>query len=97
MSVVLSPAGLSDAQVRALAGSNVRVVIPVGTTAGNVLAVPIAAVSVGPGGSSRVQVVDGRGHASFVEVTTGLAAQGDVEVASAAGALKAGDKVVVGK
>jgi len=97
MAVSLVPVGLTDDQVRSLDGSNVRVSIPVGDSAENVLAVPIAAVSMGPGGASRVETIAPDGQSSMVEVTTGLVAGGDVEVTPVTGSLHVGDNVVVGR
>ena len=48
--VVVVPSSLTDAQRAALEGTNVRVTIPVGSTNGQVLAVPTAALPAGPGG-----------------------------------------------
>ena len=97
MLVSLVPTGLSDEEVKALNGSNVRVTIPVGDSADDVLTVPIAAVSVGPGGGSRVEVVGDDGSTEFVDVTTGLVAQGEVAVTDSSGVLAAGVAVVVGR
>ena len=77
-----------------LDGRSVRVKVPVGSTNGKVLAVPLAALSAGPDGSSRVQVVDGK-QTRLVEVTTGLAANGYVEIKSSKGKLAEGDLLVL--
>jgi multidrug efflux pump subunit AcrA (membrane-fusion protein) len=76
-----------------LTGASVRVRIQVRATDGEVLAVPVAAVSVGADGTSRVELGDGR----KVTVETGLSADGFVEVTPVAGSLRAGDRVVVGR
>ncbi|GMA32179.1 hypothetical protein [Litorihabitans aurantiacus] len=95
--VVLVPGELSDPQRDALAGSNVRIRIPVSSTSGEVLAVPIAALTAGPGGESRVEVLrDGADEPELVVVTTGLTASGMVEVVTSEQPLEAGDRVVVG-
>ncbi len=96
--VVVVPAELTDDQRMMLQGSNVKVTIPVSSTDGEVLAVPIAALTAGPGGESRVEVLDdGAKQPRLVTVKTGLAAKGFVEVAAAdGGSLEAGDRVVVG-
>ncbi|MFF1529881.1 hypothetical protein [Cellulomonas sp. NPDC058312] len=97
MTVTLQPGELSPEQVAALQGSNVRVTLPVASTGGAVLAVPLAALTAGPGGESRVEVLGDDDTTSLVEVTTGLAAGGYVEVTGAGGAtLAEGDLVVIG-
>ena len=101
--VSLEPAPLTPLQVTELQGANVRVGIPVGATDGDVLSVPLAALSAGPGGESRVEVVDGdprdgaRAETRLVVVETGLAADGAVEVRPVEGDLDEGDLVVVGR
>lgn len=98
-----APDPLTPEQVMQLQGANVRVSIPVGATAGDVLYVPLAAVTAGPGGESRVEVVDGdpregdRAETRLVVVETGLAADGSVEVRAEEGELEEGDLVVVGR
>jgi hypothetical protein len=93
--VTFSPEGLTPEQVAALQGSNVRVSVPVSSTGGAVLAVPLAAITAGPGGESRVEVLDDDAS-TLVEVTTGLAAGGYVEVTGVDQDLHEGDLVVVG-
>ncbi|SDP03944.1 hypothetical protein SAMN05660199_03081 [Klenkia soli] len=101
--VELSPADLTPEQVTVLQGTNVRVSIPVGATEGDVLSVPLAALTAGPGGESRVEVVDGdprdgdRAETRLVTVETGLAADGAVEIRPTDGNLGEGDLVVVGR
>lgn len=101
--VTLEPAPLTAEQAVQLQGRNVRVTIPVGATAGDVLFVPIAALTAGPGGESRVEVVDGdpregdRAQTRLVVVSTGLAAGGQVEITALEGSLTEGDLVVVGR
>ncbi|MDN4595820.1 hypothetical protein [Leifsonia virtsii] len=91
--VVLGFPSLTPQQVEQLRGQNVRVSIPVKATKGKVLVVPAAALTAGPGGGSRVEVAE-HGRTRVVPVTTGLAADGLVEVA---GELARGDQVVVGR
>ena len=79
-----------------LVGKNVKVVIPVGGTEGEVLAVPAAALSATADGSTRVEVEQEDGTTRFVEVEPGLGASGLVEVTPLDGDLEAGDLVVVG-
>lgn len=78
-----------------LEGVSVRLTIPVKSTDGAVLAVPISALSLAADGSSRVQVQD-KGALKYVVVTPGLAADGFVEVRPTSGTLAAGQLVVVG-
>lgn len=92
--VVFTFGTLTAEQEAALDGASVRVKVPVGSTDGEVLAVPLAALSAGPDGSSRVQVQDESGT-RLVEVTTGLAANGYVEITSAKGDLSEGDLLVL--
>lgn len=82
-------------QVQSLQGQNVRIAIPIGATAGEVLAVPAAALTAGAGGESRVEVVvPGEEDTKLVAVTTGLAAEGFVEIS---GDITEGEQVVVGR
>lgn len=96
--VVLTPGDLTPEQVAELQGSNVRVTIPVSSTGGAVLAVPLAALTAGPGGESRVELVGGDDDDAtvLVEVETGLAAGGYVEVTGVDRELAEGDLVVIG-
>ena len=96
--IQLIPDALTPEKLAQLQGTNVRVSIPVSSTDGEVLAVPIAALTAGAGGESRVEVSTGDGYETrLVVVTTGLAADGFVEVSSAAGELSVDDLVVVGR
>ncbi|MFN8050918.1 MAG: peptidoglycan-binding domain-containing protein [Acidimicrobiales bacterium] len=96
--VVIVPGALPDGEtVDSLAGVNFRITVPVKSTAGEVLAVPLAALSATADGGVRVEVEDSPGRTRFVRVTRGLAAQGYAEVAPVKGArLTEGDQVVVG-
>ena len=102
VTVTLTPDALTPDEVTALAGMNVRVSVPIKSTEGKVLAVPLAAVVTGANGGSKVEVVDGdpaspEAKKRTVKVTTGLAAGDLIEVRPAKGDLAAGDLVVVGK
>lgn len=82
-------------QIQSLQGQNVRIAIPIGATAGEVLAVPAAALTAGAGGEARVEVaVAGEKDTRLVPVKTGLAAEGFVEIT---GDIKEGEQVVVGR
>lgn len=94
--VVLVPQGLTEEQVTVLQGTNVRVSVPVSSTGGDVLSVPLAALTAGPGGESRVEVMGEDGTSELVQVSTGLAAGGYVEITGSERALQAGDLVVIG-
>jgi hypothetical protein len=95
--VVVAPKSLTASQLEQLRSANVRVTIPVKSTNGKVLAVPVAALSAGPDGSSRVEV-QRDGNTDLVKVTVGLSADGYAQVTPVAGAnLAAGDQVVVGR
>lgn len=96
--VVIVPDELTEDQRWMLQGSNVRITIPVSSTEGEVMAVPLAALTQGPGGESRVEVLDdGSDTPRLVVVETGLAAGGYAEIRPVDGDLKVGDRVVVGQ
>ena len=82
-----------------VAGLNLRVTIPVSTTGGEVLTVPLAALSAGADGSVRVEVESEStpGETRVVTVATGLETTGFVEVRALDGELEVGDRVVVGR
>ena len=94
--VVIAPGQLTAEQIEALRAANVRVTIPVTSTDGDVLAVPLAALTAGPGGESRVEV-QRNGQIVLVEVEVGLTADGYAEVEPVDGELAEGDLVVVGE
>lgn len=96
--VVVVPGELDEEQRWMLQGSNVRITIPVSSTDGEVMAVPLAALTQGPGGESRVEVLDdGAKTPRLVIVETGLAAGGYAEITPVNGDLEIGDRVVVGQ
>jgi hypothetical protein len=77
-------------------GNSVRLTIAIRSTKGQVLAVPVSAVSLGGDGRSRVKV-HSAGRTRLVTVVPGLAAGGLVEVRPADGQqLGRGDLVIVG-
>jgi multidrug efflux pump subunit AcrA (membrane-fusion protein) len=82
-----------------LAGVNLRITVTAAATEGEVLVVPLAAVSSAADGKPRVSVLTtGDADPVDVPVTAGLSADGFVAVESVAkDGLKAGDAVVVGK
>jgi hypothetical protein len=79
-----------------LAGASVVQTISVQTTEGEVLAVPVAALSMASDGATRVQVQGEKGPARYVRVEPGLSAKGLVAVRPLEGELAPGDLVVVG-
>ena len=95
-SLVLVPQALTEAQVNFLRGNNVPIVFPLESTGGEVMAVPLAALTAGPGGETRVEVMDAEGVIHLVNVTLGLPSGGFVEIASSETPLNVGDLVVVG-
>jgi peptidoglycan hydrolase-like protein with peptidoglycan-binding domain len=78
-----------------LAGSSLRLKIPIESSGGAVLAVPISALSLATDGTSRVQV-DRSGTLEFLTVEPGLSADGFVAITPVEGNLEAGQLVVVG-
>lgn len=95
--VVVGPNSLTASQLALLRDANVRVTIPVKSTSGKVLAVPLAALSSGSDGGSRVEVLR-NGQVELVPVTVGLSADGFAQVTPKGDAkLSEGDQVVVGK
>ena len=87
----------TTAQLEAIRGLNVQVTIPIASTSGEVLCAPLAAVSAGPGGESRVDVVAADGTERLVTVTVGLVAEGFAEIDATDDSLHPGDLVVVGR
>ncbi len=84
-----------DGAPPALVGASVRITVPVESTEGPVLSVPVSAVSLAADGSSRVQRSTDAGL-EFVTVEPGLSAGGFVQVTPTDGTLEPGDLVVVG-
>lgn len=76
---------------------NFRIAIPVTSSGGEVLAVPLAALSAGADGTTRVEVERSAGSTEIVRVNPGLKADGFVEIDVLDGSLEAGDRVVVGR
>ncbi|GGK67921.1 hypothetical protein Ppa06_28960 [Planomonospora parontospora subsp. parontospora] len=93
--VLLTPTAAKG--LRELVGTTVTVKISVGSTESAVLTVPVAAVVTSADGRPRVQVELPGDRTRDVAVTTGLAADGNVQVTPVEqGALEEGDRVVVG-
>jgi hypothetical protein len=86
-----------SAALASYSGQAVKIGIEVGSTGSAVLVVPVAAVSTGADGTSKVVVQRADGQPESVLVTLGLTTSGLVKVTPAGGgALAAGDRVVVG-
>lgn len=93
--VVVRPVGLSSGELPRDAVA--RVIIPLASSGGEVLVVPVAALSSGPDGAPRVEIAQSDGTTLNVPVRTGLTAGGEVAVVPVEyGALMKGDRVVVG-
>jgi hypothetical protein len=91
--VRIDPHGVDPKRIE---GLNLRVTIPIESTDGEVLAVPVAALVTDAGGTTDVRVRRGDVY-SDVPVTAGLSADGFAEVTPAGGDLAEGDLVVVGQ
>jgi peptidoglycan hydrolase-like protein with peptidoglycan-binding domain len=86
---------LVDETPTTLEGFSLRLTVPVKSTGGAVIAVPVSALSLAADGTSRVQV-DNNGSLEFVVVEPGLSADGFVEVKPVNGTLTPGQLVVIG-
>ncbi|MFI7573708.1 peptidoglycan-binding protein [Micromonospora sp. NPDC049497] len=91
--VRLQPLGTVPAELH---GRDLRIRIPISSTEGAVLAVPLAALITDASGAARVRVVDAGGGRD-VPVVVGLSSGGFAEVRAAEAALAEGDLVVVGE
>jgi len=89
---------LPDEKRSELNNANVKITIPVASrsTEGDVLAVPVSALSATAGGDTIVTVESDDGSVRTVKVQPGLTASGLVEVTPTEGELSEGDRVVVG-
>jgi hypothetical protein len=94
---IITPDPLDPAQLEALRNANVKVTIPIATTGGDVLCVPLAALSAGAGGESRVELLRPDGTTVLAPVDVGLTAEGFAEIHPRDVAIVAGDRVVVGR
>lgn len=98
--ITLSPGpDVAPEQRAEVAGQNVRIVIPVSATEGEVWAVPLSCVTAGPDGGSRIEVATdaASGRTRLVSVELGLAADGYVEIAGLDEPLSADMLVVLGR
>ena len=78
-----------------IVGASVRLTIPIESTGGSVLAVPISALSLAADGSSRVEV-QRKGILESLVVEPGLVADGFVAITVKGGSLRPGELVVIG-
>lgn len=94
--MLVTPVG--EYNVTELVGVNFRLQIPLERSEGDVLAVPLAALSAGADGSSRVEVERADGSTDLVLIEVGLQDKNRslVEVIPIDGNLSAGDLVVIG-
>lgn len=93
----VEPLDASEEEFDNLRNVSVRLTIPVVTSAGRVLAVPVAALSLRADGNSIVEVENPDGTTRFVTVEVGLTTEGTAEVTPIEGNLEEGDQVVVGR
>jgi hypothetical protein len=80
-----------------LPGADVKVTVPLTSTSGKALLVPLAALSTDASGVVRVERVAKGGVTRAVTVRVGLSAGGYAVVRPRSGELAAGDRVVVGR
>lgn len=94
--MLVTPTG--EYNVSEMVGVNFRLQIPLERSEGEVLAVPLAALSAGADGSSRVEVERSDGTTELVAIEVGLQDKNRslVEVIPIGGNLAAGDLVVIG-
>ncbi len=78
-------------------GLDVRLTVIAAQTSGEVLAVPLSAVSAGADGKTTLTVLGPGGKQTLVEVRVGLSADGFVEIEPAGATVLPGDQVVVGQ
>ncbi len=84
-----------DEAPTSIVGASVRLTIPIESTGGETLAVPLSALVLAADGTSRVQV-QRNGVLEFVTVEPGLSAGGYVAVTPVGGHLDPGELVVIG-
>ncbi len=84
-----------DEAPASIVGASVRLTIPIESTGGKILAVPLSAVVLAADGTSRVQV-QSQGALEYVTVEPGLSASGYVAITPVNGSIAAGDLVVIG-
>ena len=85
---------LVDETPLTLDGFSLRLTIPVESTGGAVLVVPLSALTLAPDGSSRIQV-EKDGTLEYITVKPGLSADGFVEITPVDGEITPGQLVVI--
>ncbi len=93
----VEPIDATEEEFDNLRNVSVRLTIPVISSGGRVLAVPLAALSLAADGDSIVEVENQDGTTRFVKVDVGLTTEGTAEVSPIDGELAEGDQVVVGR
>ena len=94
----MTSASIFEISLQRLSGKDVRIIIETESSDGKTLTVPIAAVTTSADGTNQVSKVSPASTTTTVQVTTGLSAEGLVEVRPAdSDALHAGDQVLVGR
>jgi peptidoglycan hydrolase-like protein with peptidoglycan-binding domain len=93
----VEPLDANEEELDDLRNVSVRLIIPVVSSGGRVLAVPLAALSLAGDGNSIVEVEDANGETRFVDVQVGLTTEGTAEITPISGSLEEGDRVVVGR
>jgi len=86
---------LVDETPLTLDGFSLRLTIPVESTGGAVLVVPLSALTLAPDGSSRIQV-EKDGMLEYITIKPGLSADGFVEITPVDGEISPGQLVVIG-
>lgn len=84
-----------DETTTTLEGFSLRLTIPVQSTGGAVMAVPVSALSLTTDGSQQVQLYE-NGAIRLVQIEAGLAADGYVEITPVNGTISPGQMVLVG-
>lgn len=90
----VTPTGIFDPE-ELVRIENFRITIPIERTEGEVLAVPLAALSASADGSARVEILQADGSTELITVTVGLEAGGFAEITPVGVELVAGEDLVV--
>ena len=95
--VIISPDDPTPDEIELLRDANVKITIPIAASDGEVLAVPLAALSTGPGGQARIEVLSDDDTSELIDVDLGLSAGGYAEIRPREQTVEPGDLVVVGE